>query len=317
MQSPLIAIVGPTASGKTELGLELARRRKGEIVSADSRQMYRHLDAGTAKPRGEWQDRAGAQAYMVEGIPYHLVDFLDPAETMDAARFAAMARSKISEIRDRGAISILVGGTGLYVKALLDGFDPLPPKNQEIREKLAEMAEANGRDWLHERLSEIDPEAARRIPPGNIQRVVRALEVCELTGKPISSLWSGPKGDDGAAVYLGIQWERAALKERIERRCEAIFPVMIDETRRLVPERYSGREPGFQSLGYPEVLKHLAGEMTNEEALRFMIKTTMDYAKRQATWFRRQTAVCWIKAGAGDPQSWADEAEEAISSASS
>ena len=313
----MIVIVGPTASGKTALGLEIARRKNGEIISADSRQVYRGLDCGTAKPRGFWQDRPPrGKTYLVEDIPYHLVDFLDPSERMDAARFVVMAREKIAEIQGRGKVPIVVGGTGLYVKALFDGLDPLPPKNPEIREKLAEEAQDNGREWLHERLAKVDPEAASRIPAGNIQRVVRALEVYELTGKPISSLWSGPKSDGGAAAYFGIQWERNALKERIEQRCHSILPGMIDEVRRLVPERYTGREPGFQSLGYPEVLKHLAGEMTLEEALRSMIRSTMDYAKRQATWFRRQAAVRWIQAGSGKPQSWADEMEE-LSNASS
>lgn len=313
----MIAVVGPTASGKTELALELARRRNGELVSADSRQMYRELDAGTAKPRGTWTHREGREIYLVEGIPCHLLDFLDPAETMDAARFAAMAREKIADIQGRGKTPVLAGGTGFYVKALLDGLDPLPPKNPEVRRRLAELAQANGRGWLHERLSETDPEAARRIPPGNLQRVVRALEVFELTGKPISSLWSGPKGAGGAAACFGIQWERAVLKKRIERRCEAMLPAMIEEVRRLVPARYAGREPGFQSLGYPQVLRHLAGETTQEEALRSMIRDTMDYAKRQATWFRRQAAVRWIEAGPGGVAAWADEAEALLSNASS
>lgn len=316
MASALIVLVGPTASGKTELGLEIAKRKNGEIVSADSRQLYRELDAGTAKPRGIWQDRPlGGKAYVVEGIPYHLVDCLDLSETMHAARYAELARAKISEIEKRGVTALLVGGTGFYIKALLDGLDPLPPKNPEIREKLALLAEGNGREWLHERLSEVDPESARRIPQGNIQRIIRALEVYELTGKPISSLWTGPKSGGASVAYFGIQWERSALKERIERRCETMFPVMLEEVRRLVPERYSGREPGFQSLGYPETLRCLAGEINREEALLSMKRSTMDYAKRQATWFRRQAAVRWIDAGTGDPKIWADYIEESLSNA--
>ena len=318
-EKSLIAIVGPTASGKTDLALALARRLNGELVSADSRQLYKELDAGTAKPAD------------TGGIRCHLVDVIAPSETMDAARFAQLARQAIDEIRGRGAVPIVVGGTGLYVKALLDGLDPLPPKSPEIREKLAEQAEINGRHWLHERLTEVDPEAARRIPPGNLQRVVRALEVYEITGKPISSFWtkigpsdvtpapsrdmrSGTAGEEnelpaakaGAPMYFGIQWSKEALRERIETRCERMWPAMIEEVRRLVPAKYSGREPGFQSIGYPEVLRHLAGELPQEQALRSMIKNTMDYAKRQATWFRRQASVRWIDAGDGDPELWAD-----------
>jgi len=298
-QEILIAIVGPTASGKTDLALALARRRGGELISADSRQIYKALDAGTAKPKE------------TGGIRCHLVDLIDPKETIDAARFAKLAEDSIADVRSRGATPILVGGTGLYVKALLEGLDPLPPKDPAIREKLAEQAEANGRHWLHDRLTEVDPEAARRIPPGNVQRVVRALEVFEITGKPISSLWSGPK-DAGRAAYFGIQWDRPALQRRIEARCERMLPEMISEVSRLVPSLYTGKEPGFQSIGYPEVLSHLAGTMTREQALRSMIRNTMDYAKRQATWFRRQAAVRWIDAGDGDVETWADAVEDAV-----
>jgi len=306
-QSLTLAVVGPTASGKTDLGLELARRVGGEIVSADSRQVYKRLDAGTAKPAGKWTEAGGRRVFVVEGVPYHLVDILDPKETMDAARYAEMARPLLEEIHGRGRRPIVVGGTGLYLRALFGGLDPLPKRNPEIREKLAELADANGREWLHDELERVDPEAAGRIPPNNIHRVVRALEVYQLTGKPISSQWTKGGGEEGAALYFGVQWERAALRERIRIRCEAMFPRMLEEARRLVPSEYSGKEPGFQSLGYPQALRCLSGEMTEAQALASMIRDTADYAKRQATWFRRQTPARWIEAGAGSPRAWADE----------
>lgn len=306
----MLAVVGPTASGKTDLALELAGRLGGELISADSRQLYRHLDAGTAKPEGRWE----GGVYRVRGIPYHLIDALDPSEPMDAARFAGLAGKALEGAVGRGAAPILVGGTGLYLRALLEGLDPLPPRDPALRERLQELAELNGRSWLHERLGRVDPGAAARIPPNNLQRVVRALEVFELTGKPISSLWTGASSrTDGcrprsAALYLGVQWERAALAERIHARCRAMFPAILEEVSKLVPARYTGREPGFRSLGYPEALDCLAGRLSREKALDSMIRRTLDYAKRQATWFRGQAAVLWIPAGAGEPGRWADAA---------
>ncbi|MBI3550427.1 MAG: tRNA (adenosine(37)-N6)-dimethylallyltransferase MiaA [Elusimicrobia bacterium] len=314
LNPPLIAIVGPTASGKSALGIELARRLGGEIVSADSRQMYRHLDAGTAKPRGAWEESSGAERrFVAEGVPHHLVDILEPSEAIDAGRFASLAKGAVAQIESRGKRPILVGGTGLYLRALLEGLDPLPKRDERIRERLAEMADANGRHWLHEELERVDPEAAKRIPANNLQRVVRALEVYELTGKPISSQWTGkPEASGPAPIYLGIAWPRAGLEERIRDRCEDMFPGILDEVRRLVPARFTGREPGFQSLGYPEALRCIAGESTQAQGLASMIRSTVAYAKRQATWFKRQVSVRWIEAGDGDPDAWADAALELV-----
>ncbi|MBI4422816.1 MAG: tRNA (adenosine(37)-N6)-dimethylallyltransferase MiaA, partial [Elusimicrobia bacterium] len=202
-----VAIVGPTASGKTALALELARRLGAELVSADSRQMYRRLDAGTDKPPGTWE----GGVYRVAGVPYHLVDVEDPGAATDAGRFAALAQAALADVSARGRRAILVGGTGLYVKAALGGLDRLPRRDAAVRERLAELAESRGRAWLHEELARVDPAAAAGIPPNNLHRVIRALEVHTLTGKPISSFWSGPPGRP--AVYLGLSWPRAELEE--------------------------------------------------------------------------------------------------------
>lgn len=265
--------------------------------------MYKRLDAGTDKPKGRWE----GGVYRVEGVPYHLVDLFDPAEAVDAGRFATLAQEAFDGIRSRNRLPILVGGTGLYVRAALGGLDRLPKRDERIRERLAEQAETRGREWLHEELARVDPAAARGIPPNNLHRVVRALEVYELTGKPISSFWSGPK--EAAGLRLGISWPKAELEDRIKRRCEEMFPAMVAEVRRLVPSEYTGREPGFTSLGYPEALACARGELSEADALKAFVTATRQYAKRQATWFRRQAPVRWLAAGQGDPKAWADEAE--------
>ncbi|MBI4348033.1 MAG: tRNA (adenosine(37)-N6)-dimethylallyltransferase MiaA, partial [Elusimicrobia bacterium] len=299
----VIAIVGPTASGKTALALALARRLDAELVSADSRQMYRRLDAGTDKPKGRWEDGV----YRVEGIPYHLVDVFEPTEPVDAGAFAARARNLFEEIAGRGRVPVLVGGTGLYVRAALGGLDRLPRRDEAVRERLAERAEGHGRQWLHEELARVDPEAARGIPPNNLHRVIRALEVWELTGKPISSFWSKPA--ERAALYVGVSWSKSELEDRIRRRCGDMFPAMIDEVRRLVGAKYRGDEPAFSSLGYAEALACARGEAEAGPALESFVHATLRYAKRQATWFRNQAPVRWLASGAGDAKVWAKEAE--------
>ena len=274
-----------------------------ELVSADSRQMYKRLDAGTDKPKGSWD----GGTYRAQGVPYHLVDVFDPKEPVDAGRFAEEASRLFDEIVGRGRVPILVGGTGLYVRAALGGLDKLPRRDEAVRERLGERAEQEGREWLHAELARVDPAAARGIPPNNLHRVVRALEVFELTGKPISSFWSKPDGRD--ALYVGVSWPQAELEDRMFRRCEEMFPAMIDEVRRLVPAEYAGDEPGFSSLGYPEALGCARGALRESEALVRFQRATRQYAKRQATWFRRQAPVRWLAAGAGDAKAWAEEVE--------
>ncbi|MBI5201339.1 MAG: tRNA (adenosine(37)-N6)-dimethylallyltransferase MiaA [Elusimicrobia bacterium] len=297
-----IAVVGPTASGKTSLALALARKLDAELISADSRQMYKKLDAGTDKPKGSWKDGV----YRVQGVPYHLVDVYDPSEPVDAGRFSEAAQALFDEIAARGRVPILVGGTGLYVRAALGGLDKLPKRDDAVRERLAETAEREGRAWLHAELARIDPEAAKGIPPNNLHRVVRALEVYELTGKPISSFWSKPGGRE--ALHVGISWAQGELEARMAKRCDEMFAAMLADEQRLVPSEHSGRDPGFSSLGYPEALACARGELREAEALLSFKRATRQYAKRQATWFRKQAPVRWLAAGAGDPEVWAEEA---------
>ncbi len=299
-----IAVVGPTASGKTELALALARRIDGEILSVDRGQLYRRLDAGTAKPKGDWVDGV----YRVEGIPYHLVDLLDPSETSNAGSYARRARSVLEDIRKRGKRPIFAGGTGLYLRAIIDGLDDLPQGDPKIRRRLTERIEKEGNECLHAELQINDPEAARRIPPGNTQRLLRALEVIEITGGKISELWSRKKSEPSIPVhYIGPDWSVENLKGRIRRRAESMFPAMIEEVTQLVPQAFTGEEPGFLCLGYPQALATADRRLSREEGLKIMISQTYAYAKRQRTWFRNQTPVLWRPAPGEDFEALADD----------
>lgn len=287
----ILCVVGPTASGKTDLALKLAAALDGELVSADMGQMYRRLDAGTAKPPGAWKEGR----YLCGKVVCHLVDILEPSEPTDAGLFASLAQRAISSIRGRGKRPILVGGSGLYVKALIEGLDPLPRRDPALRERLHALAENRGRPWLHQELARRDPDSAARIPANNLQRVIRALEICEATGKPASAQRiSSRRGPLMSAAYIGLDFERTALLERIERRAALMFPAMVAEVRRLVPSEFTGQEPGFRCLGYPQALACARGRMDEDAALASMIGDTAAYAKRQTTWFRRQTPVSWL-----------------------
>jgi len=218
-----LAIVGPTASGKTELGLRLAQEKNGEIISVDARQVYKHLRIGTAKPAGQWEMVHNEPMYLVEGIPYHLVDILDPNQRFTAAEFVRLAGEKIKSIVARGKTPILVGGTGLYFKALTEGLAVLPPADEAVRARLKKEADTQGRAHLHTTLAKIDPASAKKIPVNNIQRLIRALEVFELTGKPISQ-WHEAHQKKGLALrFVGLNPGRETLVKRIEARCHAMI----------------------------------------------------------------------------------------------
>jgi len=309
-KTELLAIVGPTASGKTDLGLRLARENDGEIISVDSRQVYRDLSIGTAKPAGAWVQ----QIYRVQDIPYHLVDFQDPDNVFSAADFVQQAEEKMTEIRARGKRPILVGGTGLYFKALVEGLAPLPPSNKALRAGLKTLAEKKGRTFLHAELAKADPEAAQRIPANNIHRVIRALEVYELTQKPISqwhrehqanlkqtnpspppSPLSKGRGNTGEGLkMIGIEMPREDLHRRIEKRCaDMLKNGMIDETERLLKKGFAPDCPALTGLGYKRVTAFLNGRLSREDLLALLTQDTRQYAKRQMTWFRHQAQVTW------------------------
>lgn len=289
---PAIAIVGATAAGKTDYALEIAARENVELISVDSRQVYKHLQIGTAKPAGSWKN----DHYLVQGIPYHLLDILEPNQTFSAADFRARALPLLDAIRGRGKQPILVGGTGLYFKALMEGLAPLPPADEAVRTRLKQEASDQGRGALHARLTQVDPAAAAKIPANNIQRLVRALEVYELTGKPISAFHAEQVREGPALDFIGIDPGREELVRRIEARCRRMLEDgMIEETQTLLERGVPETAPALTGLGYPRVIRLLKGEITKEDCLALLQQDSRQYAKRQMTWFRHQLPVQWKK----------------------
>ena len=281
-----IVICGPTASGKTELALFLARRLGGEIISADSRQTYKHLTAGTAKPAGQWQ----AGCYRVEEIPYHLVDFLEPQEIFNAGAFVQTARQLWLE--NPQTPFIFAGGTGMWLQAYFVGMDNLPPSTPQTRQRLEDLLARQGKEGVHRVLETLDPQSAAQIPAGNIQRTMRAVELCWLTGKKASQVRSGkfhalPDPQKAAFVYLN--WDKTALDERIRLRTQAIFEPMCREAQALLAQGVSPEAPALKSLGYPQALAYLEGRLNAQEAQEQIRLLTRQYAKRQRTWFNRYT----------------------------
>lgn len=286
-----LIIVGPTASGKTDLAVSLARVLDGEVISADSCSVYRGLDAGTAKPLRD------AQGF-VQGIPYHLLDCIGPDSPFDAGTYARLAQAAIKEVRRRGRTPIIAGGTGLYIRALVEGLSVLPARENALRERLSSAAELRGREWLHGELRRVDPVAAGRIPANNIHRVIRALEVYETTGRTLTEHWASAKPGAGIGSYkaLSLVWEPGELRERIAARARNMWPDLLAEVKSLMG-RFSGREPGFQSIGYREAFACLRGSLSSEEGLRLMTQASFSYAKRQRTWFRNQLKCLEVRGG--------------------
>jgi len=289
----VVVIAGPTATGKTQVALALARRLDAEIVCADSRTVYRGMDIGTAKP--SLPDRAA--------VPHHLLDVADPADPFTLADYQRLALEAIEGIRDRGRTAILTGGTGLYIRAVIDRVAvPAAAPDWDLRERLAVDERAGGPGTLHRRLHEIDPAAAERIHPHNVRRVIRALEVWEVTGTPMSVFHAQVRGgrwatnaDTSAAGMVALTVARERLHERIDRRIEAQFRAgLVEEVRTLLQAGYHRTLPSMQGLGYKEIAAHLAGETTLEAARFQLRRNTYRYAKRQLTWFRADPRYRWI-----------------------
>jgi len=283
---PVIGIVGPTASGKTELALALARIWPVEFLVADSRQVYRGMDIGTAKPD------AIAQA----AVPHHLLDLVDPDEPFTVADWVERARSLLPEIGGRGRIPMLVGGTGLYVSALLDGHDyASQPSVPGVRARLTEALEADGLAALADRLRTADPEAAERTDLQNPRRVLRALERFETAGGRVAPA-SEPFGK--RIALLGINRPREMLYRRIDQRARRLFSNgLLDEVRALVNAGYGPELRPMSGHGYREAARHLAGEWSLDEAIEMTARRTRQYAKRQLTWFGRDPRISWLSAG--------------------
>lgn len=283
----VIVLCGPTAAGKTAVGIALARELGGEIVGADAMQVYRRMDIGTAKP-------TPAERALV---PHHLIDVVEPDEPFDAARYAALARRAVADIRRRGKVPLVVGGTGLYIKALLHGIFPGPAGDPAVRLRLAAELAARGVEALHARLAHGDPETARRLHPRDTARILRALEVLETTGRPISAFQQAHRFADSpyASLILGLEIERPLLYARIDRRVEEMLAAGLEEeVRGLLAAGFSPRLKPMQSLGYRHVAAWLGGRLSREEAVRTMKRDTRRYAKRQMTWFRATAGIRWF-----------------------
>jgi len=282
---PLLVLLGPTASGKTDLAIALARRLNGEIVSADSRQMYRGMDIGTAKPTPEQRALA----------PHHLLDSIAPDTPYTLADYQANAQAAIAAIHARGHLPLLVGGTGLYIRAVVDNLAiPEVPPQWELRHELEAQAAREGPAALHVRLAALDPASAARIDPANLRRVIRALEVTLVTGQPFSAA-QGARPSPYDTLLLGLTCERARLYERADRRVDAMLAAgLVDEVRALVAQGYNWRLPAMTSLGYGEIGAYLRGETSLAEATTHLKHHTHRYIRRQDTWFRPDTRIRWL-----------------------
>jgi tRNA dimethylallyltransferase len=281
----VIAIVGPTASGKSALAMRVAERLDSEIVSADSRQVYRAMDIGTAKPTLGERER----------VRHHLIDVVDPGERYDVLRYQNDARAALAEIRGRGHVALIVGGTGLYVRALLDGLDLAAlPHDPAVRSRL----ETEDAATLHDRLRAVDPEAASRVDPRNRRRLVRYMEVVTIAGGPVKR----SRGPSIVALRIGLRPPRETLIAAIERRVRAMVDAgVLEETRALVARGIDPRLPSMSAHGYLHWAAHLRGEIDLETAIALTARDVRAYSRRQMTWFRRDPAIRWVDPTVSDP----------------
>ncbi len=288
MKKPLIVLTGPTAVGKTKLSIALAKAVGGEIISADSMQVYKYMDIGSAKIRPEEMD----------GVPHYLVDVLDPAEEFHIVKFQEMAKEAMEQIYANGHIPILVGGTGFYIQAIVNDIDFTEnEENKSVRAKWEQYAKDHGAQKLHEELERIDPKSAEAIPAGNVKRVVRALEFYELSGKRISehNEEQKAKGSPYNFAYFVLNDHRELLYDRIERRIdEMLNEGLVEEVQGLKNRGFTKDMVSMKGLGYKEILDYLDGNLTLEEAVYILKRDTRHFAKRQLTWFRREPEVSWI-----------------------
>jgi tRNA dimethylallyltransferase len=291
----LVVVLGPTASGKTALSLALAERFGGEIVNCDSVAMYREFDLGTAKPSASERTR----------VPHHLLDCVAPTGHITAGEYARQARQVLEEIKARGRLPILAGGTGLYLRALLEGLFQGPQRSEELRERLRELAATHGPGYLHRILRRLDHAAAERIHGNDTPRLVRAIEVCLTSRKKMTELWQ-ERGRDPLRGFrvlrFGLDPDRQTLYERIDRRAQQMFEAgLVEETQRLL-EKYGKAAGPLASLGYKQAVQLLRGELTREQALQAAQQAHRNYAKRQMTWFRREPDVYWLPGFGDDAQ---------------
>ena len=292
---PLVAVVGPTASGKSALAMKLAEELGGDILNCDSVQVYRRLDIGSGKVPPEWRER----------VPHHLLDIAMPDENFAAGDYRRIAEEVLREVRGRRRLPIVVGGTGLYLRALLSGLFESPGRSEDLRGRLGNLAESKGRRYLHRILARLDARSAESIEPNDVQKVIRGLEVCLLARRRMSDLQArGRQPLTGFQVTeVGLNPPRPVLAERIDRRVAQMYEAgLIAEVEGLMKAGYSPRMKAFGALGYRHAWGVLRGELSREEAVAATQRDTRRYAKRQMTWFRHQVTPEWFEGVGDDPE---------------
>jgi len=284
----IIVICGPTGVGKTAAAIDVARQMDGQIISADAMQVYRYMDIGTAKPTPLEQEK----------VKHHMIDIVDPGDPFDAARYSFLARKKIAELHSQGIVSYIVGGTGLYIKALLHGLFPAKPSESGVRKRLKHEAAAIGSQALYRRLLIVDPETARRIHPHDAYRTIRALETFEATGEPISAYQRRHHfGDTPFTVLkIGLNIRRQALYERINQRVDAMIDAgFVNEVKTLLEMGYTADFKSMQAIGYRHLVAFIQGFLPWNKSIRTLKRDTRRYAKRQLTWFRADPEIMWTE----------------------
>lgn len=286
MRKPIIVLLGPTASGKTEIALSLARELNAEIISADSMQVYKYLNIGTAKPSRKIR----------KIIPHHLIDIKYPDEEFSAGEFQLRATKAIERIFKKGKLPVLIGGTALYIRTITDGICPIPSRNEKVRKHLSRLAKRYGRSYLYNRLKRIDKKACEKIHPNNLKRIIRALEVYSSTGIPFSAWQNRRHYLPYPIITFGLEWKRDLVYERIGRRVEEMIREgLVREVKGLLAKGYSKRLNSLQGLGYRQAVEFLEGKH-DLERMKYLIKRdTRRYAKRQLTWWRKDGRIHWIK----------------------
>lgn len=287
--APLLVISGPTAVGKTGVAIQIGLALDGEVVGADSRQVYRYMDIGTAKPTPEEQAI----------LPHHLVDLIDPSDQLTLARYQRMAYEKIDAIHARGRLPLLVGGTGQYITSVTEGWSiPEVTPNQQLRSELEGFAVTQGSVALHAQLAAVDPDSAERIHPNNVRRVIRALEVYHETGQPISLLQQ-KKPPLYRIVEIGLTMEREQLYDRADQRIDHMIEVgLVEEVRRLLEMGYDPKLPALSGVGYAQIIEYLLGDVTLDEAIENTKNMTHDFIRRQYTWLRgHDNGILWHNVG--------------------
>ncbi|MBU0649394.1 tRNA (adenosine(37)-N6)-dimethylallyltransferase MiaA [Patescibacteria group bacterium] len=288
----LVVILGPTGCGKTRISLDLAKEFNGEIVGADSRQIYKWMNIGTDKMAGKWKRVAGRRVYEADKVAHYLVDFLEPNKDFSLAEFQRRAVRRIKDIQARGKLPFLVGGTGLYIKAVVDNMKiPRVKANQHLRDSL----ETKPNEDLWNLLSRLDPGALKVVDPQNKRRIIRALEVCILTGKPFST--QRRLGDPiFNALQIGLRVPREELDQRVDKRVDKMVEDgLLEEVKSLLKRGFYWDDPGLTGIGYRQIGHYLQGSMNLEQAIRLLKRDTRRYARRQMTWFKRDDRINWIE----------------------